>query len=438
VIKSPGAILALLTGLNLLNYLDRMVLSAVLPRMQPELGLSNFESGLLATIFLIGYFATSPIFGALGDRVQRKGLIALGIIIWSVATIASGLVTGVLPLLFVRAMVGVGEASYATLAPTIIDDITPTEKKGRALSIFFAATPIGAALGYIIGGQVEHFFGWRAAFFVAGGPGLLLSLVCLMMKEPARKLRTEKPNLKADFATLVKTPVYRTGVLGYCAYTAAIGAFSFWAPKFLFARYGVPLAKANTVYGAIIVVAGGLGTVLGGRWADRNAKRIDAEHHLPPPDPEKEKLFREQGDRAPTDEQLAKRAAAATRARLRDLLRICAIGSAIAAPIAFAEFMAPRPELFFGLSFFTITSLFLCTSPVNAICLQSVPPELRASAMALCIFAIHVLGDLWSPPFVGILADHLPIQLAMMTLPVAIASSAVIWWPRKAVTATNN
>ncbi len=111
------------------------------------------------------------------------------------------------------------------------------------------------------------------------------------------------------------------------------------------------------------------------------------------------------------------------------LLRICALGSLVAAPLSLAAFLSPTPGLFFALVFATILALFMCTSPINAVVLKSVPEALRASAMALCIFGIHLLGDLWSPPFVGLLADHLPVQLAMMALPVAIAVSAWLWWP---------
>jgi MFS transporter, Spinster family, sphingosine-1-phosphate transporter len=393
MIRRPGAILALLTGLNLLNYLDRLVVSAVLPKVQEELGLSNFEGGLLATIFLVGYFLTSPIFGALGDRLPRKGLIAAGVVVWSVATVASGFAVGLWSLLLARAMVGVGEASYATLAPTIIDDVTPADRKGRALAVFYSATPIGAALGYLVGGFVESRYGWRSAFFVAGGPGIVLALVCLVIVEPARKLATEKANVLRDMQRLLAMPLYRQGVLGYCAYTAAIGAFSYWAPKFLYARYGLPLAAANFRFGLITVVAGAIGTVIGGRWADRAAPSA-------------------------TD-------------RVTALLRVCALGSAIGAPLAVACFLSPTPSVFFACVFAAILALFLSTSPINAVVLQAVPSELRASAMALSIFAIHVLGDLWSPPLVGLLADHLPIQVAMMTLPIAIGVSALVWWPRR-------
>jgi MFS family permease len=405
MIRRPATILALLTGLNLLNYLDRYVVSAVLPKMQeePSLGLTNFLGGLLATVFLLGYFVTAPAFGALGDRMARKGLIAFGVLVWSLATLGSGLAGGAAALVTARALVGVGEASYATLAPTIIDDITAPARKGRALAIFYAATPVGAALGYLVGGLAQKAWGWREAFFVAGGPGLLLAAVCLFVAEPARKVSEQKATPLRDLTKLLATPLYRQGVFGYCAYTAAIGAFSFWAPKFLYARYGMPLASANTIFGGITIAAGLVATFLGGAWADRTRRAIEAAHG----------------------------ADGRARETIRGLLRICALGSLIGTPLAAACFLAPSPPVFFGLAFLSILALFLSTSPINAIILEAVPSELRASAMALAIFAIHVLGDLWSPPLVGLLADHLPIQLAMMVLPVAIGLSAWIWWPKR-------
>lgn len=401
MIRRPATILALLTGLNLLNYLDRLVVSAVLPKMQEELGLTNFVGGLLATVFLVGYFVTAPAFGFLGDRWPRRHLIAFGVLVWSAATIASGLAGGKGSLIAARSFVGVGEAAYATLAPTVIDDITPPKRKGRALAVFYAATPVGAALGYLVGGQVEKFWGWRRAFFVAGVPGVLLAFLCLFMIEPERKLSTERPSPLRDLAKLAGTPLYRRGVLGYCAYTAAVGGFSFWAPKFLYARHGMSLAAANTVFGGVTIAAGLLATFLGGFWADRIRLAVERE--------------------VPAERQ--------TTETVRGMLRLCAIGSLVGAPLAAVCFLSPSPTVFFVFVFLAILALFLSTSPINAILLSSVPPELRASAMALAIFAIHVLGDLWSPPAVGLLADHVRIDLSMMLLPVTIAASAWLWWP---------
>lgn len=399
----------LLTGLNLFNYLDRLVVAAVLPKIQLELGLSNFLGGMLETVFLVGYFATAPIFGSLGDRMARKWLIAAGVIVWSAATVGSGLASTALGLVVARVFVGVGEASYATLAPTIIDDITPPEKRGAALAWFYAATPIGGALGYLVGGFVEARWGWRHAFFVAGGPGLVFALFSLLIVEPTRKVQTDKPDIKRDLRTLAKVPLYRQGVFGFCAYTAAIGAFSYWAPKFLFARYDMPLKDANFRFGVITVVAGALATALGGKWADRMRSKVAATFG-----PE-----------------------AVERETVRGLLRICALGSVAGAPLAVLCFVSPSPGVFFGVVFVCILALFLCTSPINAVVLRSVPAELRASAMAVSIFAIHLLGDLWSKPFLGLLIDHLPMQAAMMLLPVCIAVSAAVWWPRKSSAPTD-
>jgi len=405
MIARPGVILALLTGLNLLNYLDRLVVSAVLPKIQEDLHLSNFMGGLLATVFLVGYFVTAPVFGALGDRMSRTWLICLGVLVWSTATCASGLATNATELLVARAFVGIGEASYATLAPTIIDDLADPRQKGRSLAWFYGATPFGAALGYLVGGFVEARWGWRSAFFVAGGPGIASALLCLLIVEPTRAMTKEKTDLARDLRVLSHAALYRKGVLGFCAYTAAIGAFSYWAPKFLYARYGLPLKDANIRFGLITVVAGVLATIIGGRWADRMRARVEVEHEA---------------------------SAGRDRATVLGLLRICAIGSAAGAPLALACFLSPSASIFFVLVFFCILALFMGTSPINAVILQAVPTHLRASAMALAIFAIHVFGDLWSPPLVGVLADHLPIQIAMLTLPVAIAASAMLWWPRKA------
>lgn len=405
MIRRPGVVLALFTGLNLLNYLDRYVLAAVLPKVQGELGLSNTVAGLLGTVFLAGYSVTSPIFGALGDRMRRTLLIALGIFVWSAATCASGLAAGALSLLAARAFVGVGEASYATLSPTIIDDTTPEARKGRALAIFYAAAPIGSALGYLVGGFVEKRYGWRGAFFVAGGPGLALALVSLLVHEPARKLNENaKAEPLRDLRHLVSIPAYKKAVLGYCAYTAAIGGFSFWAPKFLVARYAMDLGKGNFVFGIVTVVAGAIGTLVGGRLADARVAKAEA---------------------GLSDER--DREAAFVEAQLT----VCAVGSLVGAPLAVACFLSPSPTLFFAFAFVAMLFLFLGSSPINAALLRSVPTELRASAMALAILAIHALGDFWSPPLVGALADVLPIHVAMLALPVGIAASAAIWWPRR-------
>lgn len=413
MISSPTAILALLTGLNLLNYIDRMTVAAVLGRMlEPAqiggLGLSNFQGGLLATAFLGGYFLTAPWFGARADRGTRKTLVALGVAVWSAATFATGLAHTYAELLAARVVVGVGEASFATLAPTIIDDLTPPERKARALAIFYLAIPVGSALGYLVGGFIEAHWGWRSAFYFTGVPGIALALACLAIAEPARKLRAATGTLRDGLRTIARLLQFRRGTLGYCAYTGAIGAFSYWAPKYLADTYPHELtnATANYYFGLVTVVAGAVGTLAGGRWADRALARVPGAV-----------------DATAWD---APAALAGTNA----LLRVCGLSTAVAVPFVVACFLMPTAGLFFAAAFVAEIFLFLSTSPVSAIGLRAVPPELRASAMAAMIFAIHLFGDLWSPSVLGLLEDHLVPAIAMMVVPLTFAWAAYLWWPR--------
>jgi MFS family permease len=396
-IRSPRVVLALLTALNLLNYLDRFVLSAVLKKVQEDLSMTKFVAGLLATIFLIGYFATSPIFGTLADhgpRGRRSKLIALGIAIWSLATIGSGLVQSTGALWVCRAFVGIGEASYATIAPTIIDDIAPTNRKARWLAIFYTAIPVGSALGYIVGGAVETAtHSWRMAFYVAGAPGLVLAALCLLIVEPERRTERKRPDILGSTRSLVAILPYRLTVLGYSAYSFAMGGFAYWAPAYLSMQYGLEEGKAASTFGGITVLSGILGTLLGGALGDRWLGKK-------------------------TDDTSATSAA----------LRVCALSAGLGAPLALFAILAPSATAFFALVFPCQVALFLSSGPVNVATLRSVPAGLRASAMALSIFAIHAFGDLWSPMLIGLAGDHMPMAWAMLAGPLVFAIAAFIWW----------
>ena len=414
MIRNRKAIVALLTGLNLLNYIDRYILAAVLKEMagpvaKGGLDLSNFQAGLLFTAFLGGYFVTSPFFGARADRGKRTGMIAFGVIVWSVATVATGLSHSFATLMIARVCVGIGEASYATLAPTIIDDVTPPDQRSRTLAIFYLAIPVGSALGYLLGGFIQVRWGWRSAFFLAGGPGIALALSCLLIVEPTRKLQRAKASIFAALGTLRKLPLFRRAVLGYCAYTGAVSAFAAWAPKYLAEHYAASLttATADYYFGLVTVAAGAIGTILGGRWADAAVKRGPV-------------ITAETAWNSPANDQ-----------GINAQLRVCAWGMVIAAPLTAAAFAMPTPLLFFSFAFFAEIGLFLSTSPVSAIGLRSVPPELRASAMAAMIFSIHLFGDLWSPSVLGLLSDLLVPVVAMMAVPLVFAWAAYIWWPRR-------
>jgi len=406
VISRPVFILALLTLLNFVNYLDRFLVAAVAPKIQESLGINDARIGWITSAFMFGYFLTSPAFGWLGDRHKRKGLIAAGVAVWSLATIASGLATGFGSMFAARVIVGIGEASYASLSPTIIDDIAPPNRKNQYLAIFYLATPVGSALGFVLGGFLQHRYGWQNAFFVAGGPGVLLALVTLLIKEPERKAaeasdaddagskgaaRSTGRWGSSPYALLARERMYVLAVGGYIAQTFALGGFTAWAPQYLKRKLGMELHEADFWFGTVTVVTGFAGTGLGGFWADRM-----------------------KGDRVVA------------------CLKICAISSVLATPFAAACLFMPTPTLFFVAMALCELSLFLSVSPTNAAIMLSVPVMVRANAMAVSIFAIHLFGDLVSPPLIGTISDHSGagasgLQLGMYLLPAALAVSAIVW-----------
>ncbi len=390
---SPGWLLAILTGLNLLNYLDRYVLSAVLPPLQTELRLNDDQAGTIGTAFMIGYFATSPFFGYLGDRLQRKWLIALGIFVWSLGTVMTGFAGGFATLLWYRVLVGLGEASYATISPSLISDNFPPARRNNALTIFYVAIPVGAALGNIVGGHIAAHYSWRHAFIWAGAPGLLLALVMLPFSESQRGLAegrsseyAAKPAMK-DLFRLFKMCNYMLVVLGYTAYTFAMGGFALWGPTFLHRVHGVPIDRAGTFFGAVLVVAGLLGTLIGGFAATRWQRKNPAGYAL-----------------------------------------TLGLSTLVAVPVGVLAFVVPQSNIAMVFLAAAMFFLFLSTGPVNTLILETVPVNLRSSAMAISIFMIHLFGDVWSPKIVGRLSDHWQsLQKALLILPGALLIGAILW-----------
>src|SRR5882724_2340326 len=255
----PFWILFILTGLNLLNYLDRYVLNAVRTPLANDFGINYGDSGRTVTFFMIGYFITSPFFGYLGDRLSRKWLIAFGIFVWSMGTILTGFAGGFGVLLLFRVLVGLGEASYATISPSLLSDAFGATKRNNALTIFYVAIPVGAALGYFLGGEISAHWGWRYAFIWAGLPGLLMALVLLPFREPSRGQADlsegqtlPKPTFK-DYGKLFANGKYQLVIWGYVAYTFAQGAFAFWGPTFLETVHHLPAPKPDRFFGGVLV-----------------------------------------------------------------------------------------------------------------------------------------------------------------------------------------
>src|SRR5437762_2547875 len=272
--------LAIVTLLNCLNYIDRWILAAVAPRVKTELSLTDFQLGVLANAFLIAYFITSPVFGALGDRMSRTRLMAAGVSAWSIATAAGGLTRSFAQLLLARAGVGIGEAAYATISPALLSDYFPLKQRGRAFAVFYVAIPVGSAVGFLLGGALEHAFGWRAAFYAVGLPGLAMALLALTAPDPARGA-AERGALPAVAEPVLATVrgfcrnlAYVGTVLGYAAYSFALGGLGFWMVTFLERVRGVELSRADFMVGSVTVLAGLTGTFAGGFLGDRMSAKM--------------------------------------------------------------------------------------------------------------------------------------------------------------------
>jgi MFS family permease len=386
--------LSVLTGLNLLDYLDRQLLAAVLPALQAELKFGDEQAGTIATAFMLGYFLTAPIFGYLGDRMSRRWLIAAGVFVWSLGTLLCGHTSALGPLIFFRVLVGFGEASFGTISPGWIADLFPAARRNNAISIFYLAIPVGSALGYIIGGFMAAHYGWRSAFLWAGYPGLVLALGLFFLPEPKRGAAEErivaetKPAGWRVYLDLLGFKGYLLVVAGYTAQTFALGGFAFWAPTFLHRVHGMDVEAAGKFFGLSLVVTGLVATLAGGYASTAWQKRTGTGYAW-----------------------------------------VLALSSLAAAPAAFAAFALVDLGLAKLGLIVAMAMLFLATGPVNTLILETVPPAMRACSMAASIFAIHMFGDLWSPKLVGYLSDRWGNlqQATLWVLPVSLLVSAFFW-----------
>lgn len=380
-------ILVVLTSMNVVNYLDRFIISALLPYIKADLKLSDAELGLLHTAFTFSYLLSAPFLGFLGDRISRKWLASVTVFFWSIATALSGVARNYNALLGIRAMVGVGEAGYGPVAPTMINDLFSAGVRSRMLSVYYIGTPLGSALGLMLGGILGHHYGWRLAFLVAAIPGFFLALLALAIREPQRQAsHMESPSILETWRALLHTPSYLYNMLGTAAMTFATGGLAYWFPTFLYRMRGWHLTTATQFFGAITVVAGIAGTMFGGfladMWQDKNRKSY---------------------------------------------FYVSAIGMLLAAPLAVASIVIQSRIWVFPFVFLAIFFLFFNMSPLNAAIISVVQPRMRATAMAMNILFIHLLGDAVSTWAIGQVSD-LTGSLAMGILvgPAAIVVGGFI------------
>jgi MFS transporter, Spinster family, sphingosine-1-phosphate transporter len=431
----PGAkrALVLLLLVNLFNYIDRNVLAAVVPwlrtaffagpesaaagagrrdflgtvphRSQRHLGFKpeNALIGILGTAFMVVYTLGAPVFGRLAERWSRWLLIGVAVMLWSLASGASGLAATFGALLLTRCLVGIGEAAYGPVAPALLSDFYPVRIRGQVLAWFYMAIPVGSALGYVLGERVAksalgpwgaRLFGgppdsWRWAFYLVVGPGLLLGLCSLFLREPPRGQADLAAVAPAgvrwrDYLALLHTPSYVYCTLGMTAMTFAIGGIAFWMPFYLTGRPGTGGAPITT-FGAIVVVSGLVATYLGGLAGDRLRARHPGSYFL-------------------------------------------VSGAAMLAgfPLFLAVLWAPFPLGWF-LIFLACFCLFFNTGPTNTILANVSHPSMRAAAFALNIFVIHAFGDVLSPVVIGVLSDKYSLTVGFLAVGVTFLAAGGFW-----------
>lgn len=399
-LQGAGRALALLLAINLFNYIDRYILAAVEPLIADHFFDATDETamaktGSLATAFLVSYMVLAPVFGWLADRFSRWLLIAAGVALWSLASGWSGMAGTFAMLVLTRVFVGIGEAAYGPSAPTIISDLYPLEKRGRMLSFFYVAIPVGSAIGYAFGGGVAQHLGWRWPFYLVTVPGLVLAGLCLLMRDPRgvrARAAEHKPAVKLhDILALFRIRSYAFNTAAMTAMTFAIGGISFWLPRYLFRDRaadfgGAPsLGHINLVFGGITVVAGLLATLLGGWAGDRLRHRFPSAYFL-------------------------------------------VSGSAMLVAFPFTLLMLRTPfPLAWVFVFLAIFFLFFNTGPANAALANVTPPATRATAFALNILIIHALGDAISPPLIGWIAGETTMNFAFVVVSAMMVVASACW-----------
>lgn len=382
--------LGLLVLLNLFNYIDRYNLPPVVGQIQEQFDVNKAQTGTLATGFLVVYMLTAPIFGWMADRYSRWVLVGVGMLIQSLGTFGSGAANTFLMLLVARCVVGIGDAAYGPAAPTIISDLYPVERRGRVLAWFYAAMPVGSALGYAIGGLMAELTGsWRWGFYGIVGPMVLLGVTCLFIRDKrGGKTVGEQHHRRvklADYLALLRNRSYLLNCAGMTAMTFAVGGVSYWMPVYLEQTKGLSPAQSSIGFGAILVLAG-LGATLAGGWVgDRLRSRFSGSYFL-----------------------------------------VSGIGMIVAVPLVLLMLVTPFPACW-GVIFLTVFALFFNTGPSNTILANVTSPFVRASAFALNIFIIHLLGDAISPPLIGAIADAYSMELAFVLLSMVVLLSGVLW-----------
>ena len=392
-------VLAVMVGINFLNYMDRYVGAAASPLIQKEFHLDDSQVGILGSAFLLVYAVAAVPFGYWADRGIRRTVVAAGVAIWSLATLFTGFARS-FPQLFVsRAVLGIGEAGYYPAGTSLLSDYFPKEQRGRVMSIWGAGSTFGIAVGFAGGGYIAEKFGWRSAFFFAAVPGILFALLAFGLREPLRGSaesighaveRIHEASLR-NFLDLLRIRTLRATILSQTLLYFVLASNAFWLPILLTRRFSLSVGRAGLLAGVVLVVGGLVGTLAGGWIADRRAKTNPAAH---------------------LEVGIA-----------GFLLGAVFITVALVAPLN----AGPIP-VFVPAFLLAVACLSLYSGPFTAVAQNVVSPGLRASAVTMLLFVSHVFGDSHSTYDVGVISTHIgSLQTALLiTSPTLLVLAAIV------------
>ena len=392
-------VLGVMVAINFLNFMDRYVGAAAAPLIKTEFHLSDSQIGLLGSAFLLVYALSAVPFGYWADRGIRKVVVGVGVTVWSLATLFTGLSQSYGHLFASRAVLGIGEAGYYPAGTSIISDYFPKEQRGRVMSIWGVGSTIGIAVGFAGGGYIADKYGWRTAFFFAAVPGLVCALLAFTLREPLRGSaervgqavqRTYDASL-ANMVRLLRIPTLRATVLSQTLLYFVLASNAFWLPTLLNRKFGMSVSKASLLAGIVIVIGGLIGTLGGGWIADRLGKK----------DP-------------------------------KAYLQVGIVGFLVGAVFIVIALLAPLNvgpiPIFVPAFLIGVVAIYLYSGPFSAISQAVVSPALRASAVTVLLFVSHVFGDSHSTFDIGFISDHIgSLQTALLlTSPPLLVLAAVL------------
>ncbi|XP_068633148.1 protein spinster isoform X1 [Battus philenor] len=374
----------ILCFVNLINYMDRFTIAGVLGDVKNEFHIGDDSAGFLQTAFVVAYMVFAPIFGYLGDRYSRRIIIAAGVALWSITTFVGSFISNFAMFALFRGLVGIGEASYSTIAPTIISDLFVGNVRSKMLAFFYFAIPVGSGLGYIVGSVAGAAAGnWRWGLRVTPFLGAVaVILITWVMQDPERghaEESTMKPtSYRDDLRALIKNPSFMLSTFAFTCVAFVTGALAWWGPQFIFLglnlQPGVEITKESVSYkfGIVGMLAGAVGVPLGAALAQRLRTRVQ---HCDP--------------------------------------LICGLALLASAPLVYLALItvSAHAVLTYLLMFLGMLTLNLTWSIVADVVLYVVIPPRRSTAEAFQILISHMLGDAGSPYLVGVISESLKKSL---------------------------